>query len=167
MAKDQLEWPRTRVVYQVKVGPTVPQTSPANMVPPVWPRLEDNRRPFNCCELGVPLGMPSGNLNSSRLVPQQPPQDDINGDSSLVSLPRLKAMTWSMENQNSTPANRVAVINLKLQDYTKPSSGETKIKFPLSRDTLEAMLRSMYYIRDQLSNAAAAPSGPVLKKPRQ
>ncbi|KAH9327957.1 hypothetical protein KI387_000065, partial [Taxus chinensis] len=30
-----------------------------------------------------------------------------------VSLPRLKAMTWSMENQNSTPANRVAVINLK------------------------------------------------------
>ncbi|GLJ34884.1 hypothetical protein SUGI_0702280, partial [Cryptomeria japonica] len=113
MAKDQLEWPRTRVVYQVKVGPTVPQTSPANMVPPVWPRLEDNRRPFNRCELGVPLGMPSGNLNSSRLVPQQPPQDDINGDSSLVSLPRLKAMTWSMENQNSTPANRVAVINLK------------------------------------------------------
>ncbi|XP_057855900.2 protein FAR1-RELATED SEQUENCE 3-like [Cryptomeria japonica] len=167
MAKDQLEWPRTRVVYQVKVGPTVPQTSPANMVLPVWPRLEDNRRPFNHCELGVPLGMPFGNLNSSRLVPQQPPQDDINGDSSLVSLPRLKAMTWSMENQNSTPANRVAVINLKLQDYTKPSSGETEIKFPLSRDTLEAMLRSMYYIRDQLSNAAAAPSGPVLKKPRQ
>ncbi|GLJ28696.1 hypothetical protein SUGI_0565620 [Cryptomeria japonica] len=68
MAKDQLEWPRTRVVYQIKVGPTVPQTLPANIVPPVWPRLEDNRCPFNRCELGIPLGMPSGNLNSSRIV---------------------------------------------------------------------------------------------------
>lgn len=169
MAKDQTEWPRTRVLYQVKVSPTVPPSSPAQIspVPPIWPRLEENRRRSNCCELGIPLGMPSGNLNPSRLIPQQPKQDDSHGDNSLVSLPRLKAMTWSMENQNSTPANRVAVINLKLQDYTKPSSGEIEIKFQLSRDTLEAMLRSMYYIRDQLSNAAAVQSGPILKKPRQ
>eukprot|EP01018_Ginkgo_biloba_P017313 Gb_05423 [translate_table: standard] len=168
-AKDQPEWPRTRVLYQVKVNPTLPQASSAQVsqAPPIWPRLEDNRRRSNRCELGIPVGMPSGNLNSSRLVPQQPTPDDIPGDSPLVSLPRLKAMTWSMENQNSTPANRVAVINLKLQDYTKPSSGEMEIKFQLSRDTLEAMLRSMYYIRDQLSNVSAASTGPTLKKQRQ
>ncbi|KAH9326022.1 hypothetical protein KI387_006200, partial [Taxus chinensis] len=87
-----LEWPWTRVVYQVKVGPTTPQTSPAQMVPPIWPCLEDNRRPSNRCELGVPVGMPSGNLNSSRLVPPQPPQDDSNGDSSLDEL--LWAAAW-------------------------------------------------------------------------
>ncbi|KAK8548531.1 hypothetical protein V6N12_061443 [Hibiscus sabdariffa] len=34
-------------------------------------------------------------------------------------LPCLKSMTWVIENKNSTPGNRVAVINLKLQDYGK------------------------------------------------
>jgi hypothetical protein len=39
------------------------------------------------------VGMPSGNLNPSQLVSQQPLQDDNHGDNSLVSLPCLKMMT--------------------------------------------------------------------------
>lgn len=38
-----------------------------------------------------------------------------------------------------------------MQDYTKSTSGEIEVKFELTRDTLEAMLRSMTYISEQLS----------------
>lgn len=40
----------------------------------------------------------------------------------------------------------------QLQD-TETTSGESEVKFQVSRDTLGAMLRSMAYIRKQLSNA--------------
>ncbi|KAL3518763.1 hypothetical protein ACH5RR_021352, partial [Cinchona calisaya] len=71
-----------------------------------------------------------------------------------IVLPYLKSMTWVMENKNSLPANRVAVINLKLQDYSRTSTGEAEVKFHLSRVTLEPMLRSMAYISEQLSTPA-------------
>ncbi|KAJ6379789.1 hypothetical protein OIU76_016441 [Salix suchowensis] len=61
-------------------------------------------------------------------------------------------MTWTAENCNPSSANRVAIVTLKLQDYSKTSSGETEVKFQLSRDTVEAMLRSMTYINEQLSS---------------
>jgi hypothetical protein len=38
---------------------------------------------------------------------------------------------------------------LQLQD-TKTTTGETELKFQVSRDTLGSMLRSMAYIREQL-----------------
>ena len=41
---------------------------------------------------------------------------------------------------------------VQLQD-TETTSGESEVKFQVSRDTLGAMLRSMAYIREQLSNA--------------
>lgn len=63
-------------------------------------------------------------------------------------------MTWVMENRSSTTGNRVAVINLKLQDYGKTPSTELEVKFQLSRVTLEPMLRSMAYISEQLSTPA-------------
>ncbi|XP_021296601.1 protein FAR1-RELATED SEQUENCE 3 [Herrania umbratica] len=62
--------------------------------------------------------------------------------------PMLRSMAY-ISQQLSTPVNRVAVINLKLQD-TKTTSGETEVKFQVSRDTLGSMLRSMAYIREQL-----------------
>ncbi|OMO62858.1 Zinc finger, PMZ-type [Corchorus olitorius] len=62
--------------------------------------------------------------------------------------PMLRSMAY-ISQQLSTPVNRVAVINLKLQD-TKTPSGETEVKFQVSRDTLGSMLRSMAYIREQL-----------------
>ncbi|KAK1565058.1 hypothetical protein Q3G72_017893 [Acer saccharum] len=70
-----------------------------------------------------------------------------------VMLPRLKAMTWNMANQEyAEVADPVAVINLKLQNDTQSQSGEMEVKFRLAKDTLDTMLSSMYCIRDQLSN---------------
>lgn len=62
--------------------------------------------------------------------------------------PMLRSMAY-ISQQLSTPVNRVAVINLKLQD-TNTTSGETEVKFQVSRDTLGSMLRSMAYVREQL-----------------
>lgn len=45
-------------------------------------------------------------------------------------------------------------LYLQLQD-TETTSGESEVKFQVSRDTLGAMLRSMAYIREQLSNAVS------------
>ncbi|KAK1430455.1 hypothetical protein QVD17_13186 [Tagetes erecta] len=72
----------------------------------------------------------------------------------MVILPCLKSMTWVMENRNLPPANRVAVINLKLQDYKRTPASESEVKFQLSTVTLEPMLRSMSSINEQLSAPA-------------
>jgi len=75
------------------------------------------------------------------------------------SLPRLKAMTWNMGNNISYSTDQVAVINLKLQGDTRSSSGDTEVKFQLAKDTLDTMLKSMYFIRDQMSNVDDTSSG--------
>ncbi|OWM69079.1 hypothetical protein CDL15_Pgr025266 [Punica granatum] len=80
-------------------------------------------------------------------------RDDSLSDN-MVVLPCLKSMTWVMENKDSAPGNRVAVINLKLQDYSKIPLAETEVKFQLSKVTLEPMLKSMAYISEQLSAPA-------------
>ncbi|CAL9153304.1 unnamed protein product [Musa hybrid cultivar] len=90
-----------------------------------------------------------------------------------VSLPRPKAMTCNVVNQNQDSVEHVAVMNLKinyantfgvdilqLQGDTQSSSGETQVKFQLARDTLETMLKSMYFIRDQMSSGDATSNGP-------
>ncbi|TXG73473.1 hypothetical protein EZV62_002052 [Acer yangbiense] len=79
--------------------------------------------------------------------------------------PMLRSMAYISE-QLSTPANRVAVINLKLQD-TETTTGESEVKFQVSKDTLGAMLRSMAYIREQLSIDADPHSEPLPKKQRK
>lgn len=78
-------------------------------------------------------------------------ESDIGLPQNRGILPRLKSMTWNMESQSSAPANKVAIVSLKLQDYTKSPLGELEVKFQLTRDTLEAMLKSMSYIHEQLS----------------
>ncbi|CAA6654476.1 unnamed protein product [Spirodela intermedia] len=97
-------------------------------------------------------------LQSSLLVLFQRYQSEWKEEASRDqgNLPCLKSMTWTIENRHSGPSDRVAVICLKLQDYTKSPSGEVEVKFQLSRDTLEAMLRSMTYISDQLSSSVRA-----------
>lgn len=40
----------------------------------------------------------------------------------------------------------------QLQSDTQAQSKELEVKFQLAKDTLETMLKSMYSIRDQLSN---------------
>lgn len=46
------------------------------------------------------------------------------------------------------------LVLFQLQD-TETTSGESEVKFQVSRDTLGAMLRSMAYIREQLSLAVS------------
>ena len=60
-------------------------------------------------------------------------------------------------------AHAVYLLNCSINEYvlffpqfqlqdTETTSGESEVKFQVSRDTLGAMLRSMAYIREQLSN---------------
>ncbi|KAK7342980.1 hypothetical protein VNO80_25940 [Phaseolus coccineus] len=71
-------------------------------------------------------------------------------DNSVV-LMCFKSMTWIIENKNSSQSSKIAVINMKLQDYGKSPLGETEVQFRVTRVTLEPMLRSMTYISQQLS----------------
>ncbi|OIW08147.1 hypothetical protein TanjilG_06690 [Lupinus angustifolius] len=68
-----------------------------------------------------------------------------------VVLTCFKSMTWVIENTNSNPSSKVAVINMKLQDYGQSPSGEREVQFRLTRVTLEPMLRSMAHISQQLA----------------
>ncbi|XP_043724136.1 protein FAR1-RELATED SEQUENCE 3-like [Telopea speciosissima] len=124
----------------------------SDMTPTLWPRQDELTRRFNLNDVGPPA-QSVADLNLPRMAPISLHRDDGPPDN-MVVLPSLKSMTWVMENKNLTPANRVAVINLKLQDYSKGPLGESEVKFQLSRITLEPMLRSMAYISEQLSTPA-------------
>lgn len=89
------------------------------------------------CDLGI---MDSSDRNSS-----------LQSRGKAVVLTCFKSMSWVIENKTSKSASKVAVINLKLQDYGKTPAGETEVQFRLTRVTLEPMLRSMTYISQQLS----------------
>ncbi|KAK7809567.1 hypothetical protein CFP56_018376, partial [Quercus suber] len=52
-------------------------------------------------------------------------RDDLLKDQ--VTLPRLKAMTWDMANQDAESINPVAVINLKDETSTRHISQETNV----------------------------------------
>ncbi|KAG6753213.1 hypothetical protein POTOM_043260 [Populus tomentosa] len=78
-----------------------------------------------------------------------------------VDFPRLKAMTWNMANQDAAQGtDPVAVINLKLRlcfvQLQDDTQSHLEVKFQLGKDTLETMVKSMYCIRDQLSDLGGA-----------
>ncbi|CBI32877.3 unnamed protein product, partial [Vitis vinifera] len=110
-------------------------------------RLHQATRHTNTNDTGS-LAPPADQL--PLMAPVSFQHDDALPDN-MVVLPYLKSMTWVMENKNSRPAKRLAVINLKLQDYSKAPLGETEVKFQLSKVTLEPMLRSMADIGEQLA----------------
>lgn len=126
--------------------------SAPDMPPLLWPRQDEMTRRFNLNDAGA-SSQPVSDLNLPRMAPVSLQRDDGHPDN-MVILPCLKSMTWVMENKTSAPANRVAVINLKLQDYSRTPTGELEVKFQLSTLTLEPMLRSMAYINEQLSTPA-------------
>ncbi|KAG1365542.1 Protein FAR1-RELATED SEQUENCE 3 [Cocos nucifera] len=166
-SRDQPLWQRTRVSHQVRfnMSPALPPLPASEQSSSLWPRQDDATNypnGNNFCG-----SVPSKDDPNLPRIPTIPLQRDNGSFDNLAILPRLKSMTWTMENRNSTPANRVAIITLKLQDYTKSPSGEIEVKFQLSKDTLEAMLRSMTYISEQLSNTVVPPSEPSSKKPRR
>ncbi|KAM7260242.1 hypothetical protein ACFE04_015983 [Oxalis oulophora] len=118
-----------------------------NTTPLLWPRQDEMTKRFNLNDSDT------ADVNLPRMGPVSLHRDEGAPENAVV-LPCLKTMTWAMENKNSTPGNRVAVINLKLQDYGKTPSAELEVKFQLSRVTLEPMLKSMAYISEQLSTPA-------------
>ncbi|GAV87012.1 FAR1 domain-containing protein/SWIM domain-containing protein/MULE domain-containing protein [Cephalotus follicularis] len=127
-------------------------TSASDTTPLLWPRQDEITRRFNLNDAGT-TALSVSDLNLPRMAPVSLHRDD-GPPETIVVLPCLKSMTWVMENKNSTLGNRVAVINLKLQDYSKTPSTEFEVKFQLSKVTLEPMLRSMSYISEQLSTPA-------------
>ncbi|KAK7401150.1 hypothetical protein VNO78_12469 [Psophocarpus tetragonolobus] len=127
-------------------------TPTLDTTPILWPRQDEITRRFNLNDSGGPV-QSVADLNLPRMAPVSLHRDDGTSES-MVVLPCLKSMTWVMENKNSTPGNKVAVINLKLQDYSRAPSTESEVKFHLSRVTLEPMLKSMAYISEQLSTPA-------------
>lgn len=167
MSGEQYLLPRTSISYQVKtIGPPSFSSFPySEMSTSSWPNQDGSIGCLSPNNLG--LSAPSTTNVAGSCLGSISLQHDVGPPNNLGILPRLKSMTWVMENCKSSPANRVAIVTLKLQDYPKSPSGETEVKFQLTRDTLEAMLRSMTYISEQLSNVAGTSSGPLQKKPRQ
>lgn len=127
-------------------------TYASEMTPLLWPRQDEMTKRFNLNDTGSPARAVA-DLDPQRMAPVSLHRDDGHADNTVI-LPCLKSMTWVMENKTSVPANRVAVINLKLQDYSRTPSRESEVKFQLSQVTLEPMLKSMAYISEQLCTPA-------------
>ncbi|XP_073048475.1 uncharacterized protein [Primulina eburnea] len=87
-------------------------------------------------------------------------REDISKD--LETVPRLKAMTWNMANQNVQHSEPVAVINLRLQSDAQPNMGDKHVKFQLAKDSMEMMLKSIYCIKDQLSDPGETLERPIV-----
>lgn len=90
----------------------------------------------------------------SHLAPisMQPDPDPPNNSEKI---PRLKSMTWTIQNVNSAPASKVAIVHLKLEDYSKSPVAEREMKFLLTKDTIEATLRSLTYISEKFSSSVS------------
>ncbi|XP_072974651.1 uncharacterized protein [Typha angustifolia] len=164
-SSDQPFWRRTRVSYQVKINTPAAlasfQTSELSSSP--WPR-QDCANGYRNNQNAHIQGSVDSNLPSMVVMPLH--QDHGSLDN-LANLPRLKSMTWTMEKKGSTPANRLAIITLKLQDYAKSASGEIEVKFQVSKDTLDAMLSSMVHLSEHLSDSAAPSVEQPAKKQKQ
>ncbi|KAB2058565.1 hypothetical protein ES319_A11G242400v1 [Gossypium barbadense] len=158
--------PRTSVSYQIKANapPSFTPLPYSDIPTSLWSRQDDPSTSTNLGDFGAsPIIADAAGFRLAPLLMQQ----DAGPPDNLEVLPRLKSMTWTVENLNSAPANKAAIIHLKLQDYTKSPSGEREVKFQLTKDTLEAMLRSLTYISEQLSNMTGTSSEPAQKKQKQ
>ncbi|RDX60795.1 Protein FAR1-RELATED SEQUENCE 3, partial [Mucuna pruriens] len=123
--------------------------STADTTPLLWPLQDETTKRFNLNDAGTPV-QSVADLNLPRMTPVSLRRDD-GPPENMVVYPCLKSLTWVMENRNSTPGNRVAVINLKLQDYSRIPATESEVKFNLSKVTLEPLFNHMVNISDQLS----------------
>ncbi|GAB4834955.1 hypothetical protein Ancab_033222 [Ancistrocladus abbreviatus] len=110
------------------------------------------------------ISFPSSEIS----MPLWPRHDDpavhLNQSDFLGSIPMIadSLHLGAMTNQHDVcPPDSV------LLDYSKSPVGEMEVKFQLTRDTLEAMLRSLSYISNQFSRIAGSSSGPMQKKQKQ
>ncbi|CAL0303615.1 unnamed protein product [Lupinus luteus] len=120
--------------------------SMSEVIPSLWPSQDSVTQHFNLNDVGLPVT----DLNHPTIAPLSIHRDGGPLDNTVV-LTCFKSMTWVIENKNSNPSSKVAVINMKLQDYGKSPSGEREVQFRLTRITLEPMLRSMAHISQQLA----------------
>ncbi|KAK2970842.1 hypothetical protein RJ640_016638, partial [Escallonia rubra] len=174
MLREQHLMPKTS--FSHPVNPTLPPAlisfANSDISASLWPRQGD---PIpHSGRNGIGVSTPIIAETNALCLPLHL-QHDIGPPDNVGTLPRLKSMTWTLENRNKIPTNRVAVISLKLiacipflladdvsipplqlQDYTKSPLGETEVKFQLTRETLEAMLRSMTYINEKLSSSVGS-----------
>ncbi|KAK7300337.1 hypothetical protein RJT34_11180 [Clitoria ternatea] len=129
--------------------------STTDTTPLLWPLQDETQttKKFNLNDAGTPV-QPVADLNLPQMAPVSLQRDDGPPENTVV-FPHLKSLTWVMENKNSTPGNKVALINLKLQDYSRTPSTESEVKFNLSKVSLEPLLKSMASISDQLSTPAS------------
>ncbi|KAJ0985286.1 hypothetical protein J5N97_003642 [Dioscorea zingiberensis] len=165
--RDQPLWRHARLSHQVRVS------SPPVVAPCTLSELSSKQLPWqenisayhslddsilNYDVPSLPHGVADTNMYQSK-----------GSVDAMGILPRLKSMTWSIQDRNLTPSNRMAVITLKLENYAKSPLSEIEVKFQISRDILEAMLRSLTHISEKLSNSVTQvqPSEPSLKKQRQ
>ncbi|GMH09663.1 hypothetical protein Nepgr_011504 [Nepenthes gracilis] len=167
MSGDQHSIPHSNLPYQVSA--TTPSSLLSFPSPEIstslWPRQDDFDVNLNRDDLVGSTPVIAGST-----LPHLAPickQWNVGRPNSLGALPCLKSMTWTLEKLNSALPCRVAIISLKLLDYTKSPVGEIEVKFQLTRDTLEAMLRSMTYISEQFSKIVGSVSGPMQKKQKQ
>lgn len=147
-----LNLPQTTPVPRKQVD--VPSPVPRQRVdsPSSVPRQRvDGPRPVPRRRVDGPSPMPRQRDDGP---PPAPLQQDDGPPENTVALPSLKSMTWVMENKTSNPENRIAVVNLKLQDYNKSPSTEYEVKFHLSRVTVGPVLKSMAEVGEQLSTTA-------------
>ncbi|KAL2316947.1 hypothetical protein Fmac_030823 [Flemingia macrophylla] len=124
-------------------------TSTTDTTPFLWPLHDETTDRFNLNDADTPV-QSVADLNLPQVTPVSLQRADGLLES-MVGYPCLKSLTWVMEKKNSTPGNRVAVINLKLQDYSRIPSTESVVKFNLSKVTLEPLFNHMVNISDQLS----------------
>ncbi|XP_047162541.1 protein FAR1-RELATED SEQUENCE 3-like isoform X1 [Vigna umbellata] len=121
-------------------------SSISDVIPSLWPWQDSVSNHLNHSGLGLPVT----DLNHPTMAPVSIHQDGGPPDNSVV-LMCFKSMTWIIENKNSSQSSKIAVINMKLQDYGKSPIVETEVQFRVTRVTLEPMLRSMTYISQQLN----------------
>lgn len=157
----QTQSPRTKFPPHTKAGMPQPFTSFSTSVA-ASPRPLELLAAYNSCN-NIGAFIPSTtDINLSPLASM--PLEQGVGTDNLGTPPRLKSMTWTLDNQSRARRNKAAVITLKLQDYTKSPVGETEVRFQLTRDTVDAMLKSMTQISEQFSTYVGNSSGTVSKK---
>lgn len=157
----QTQSPRTKFPPHTKAGMPQPFTSFPTSVA-ASPRSLELLAVHNSCN-NIGASIPSTTDINLWPLASMPLERGVNTDN-LGTPPRLKSMTWTLDNQSRSRRNKVAVISLKLQDHTKSPVGETEVKFQLTRDTVDAMLKSMTQINEQFLTHVGTSSGTVSKK---
>ncbi|CAK7341675.1 unnamed protein product [Dovyalis caffra] len=101
--------PRTSVSYQVRtsVPPSFTCFQSSEIPTQLWPRQDDADGRFNHNGFGASTSIIADTAASFTI------QHDVTPPDNVANVPRLKSMTWTTENRNSSASSRVAIVTLK------------------------------------------------------